>query len=70
MTLSLYEEKRIKNIEEKLISIQNQMAGAASEEMLNRLLVLCKEKIRVLTEQTTDLQTKVDKLIALAQKLQ
>lgn len=70
MTLSRYEELRIQNIEEQIIVLQKQLRGAASKNQLNRLLVLANEEVRKLTVLNTSLQTKVDELIELTEKLQ
>lgn len=70
MTLTREEELRIENIEAALIAMQKQINGAASKNNLNRLLVLANSKISTLTTSITTLQTKVEELIELGQKLQ
>jgi hypothetical protein len=70
MTLTYSEEQRIKNIEQTTQSLSNLLSGAASKNMLNRLLTLCNEEVRRLSDKATELETKIDELVVLARKLQ
>lgn len=70
MSLTYEEELRIRNIEKTAQKLLNLLTGAASKNMLNRLLTLCNEELRRLESKNTELQTKLDTLIGLARKLQ
>lgn len=70
MALTLTEEKRLKRLELTADQIKQWTKGAASENMLNRLLILCNEEISKMDIKITELEEKVDELIALARKLQ
>jgi hypothetical protein len=70
MSLTYDEEQRIKNIEQTAQKLSNLMTGAASKNMLNRLLTLCNEENRRLSQKLTEAEAKLDTLITLARKLQ
>lgn len=70
MSLTYDEEQRIQNIEQTAQKLSNLMTGAASKNMLNRLLTLCNEENRRLSQKLTEVEAKLDTLITLARKLQ
>lgn len=69
MSLTNYEETRIINIETALQDLQTLASGAASEEMLNRLLTLANQEIKQLSNKIDDLEDKIDVLINLARRI-
>lgn len=70
MSLTTEELNRIEALETELIEIRRLMNGAASKNMLNRLLTLANQQVSSALEEVTTLETKVDQMIALLQKLQ
>ena len=54
MSLTAAEEMRIQEIETLLNQLKTLVTGAASKNMLNRLLVLCNEQVRRITERQAD----------------
>ena len=70
MSLTYNEEQRILELEEAVQSLSRLVEGAASKNMLNRMLSLSNNQIKELSVETTALETKVDQLILLAEKLQ
>lgn len=69
MTLSRAEEIRIQNIETQLLELQTLIRGAASKEMLNRLLTLCNDQIKKDNERVIELTSLVDILIEKAKAI-
>lgn len=70
MSLTTEELNRIEALETELIEIRRLMNGAASKNMLNRLLTLANQQVSNALEEVTTLETKVDQMIVLLQKLQ
>ena len=70
MSFTAADEKRMYDLEEHLNRFSHLMKGAGSKNELNRLLVLCEKEVDNLESIAGELDTKLDVLIALAQKLQ
>jgi len=70
MSLTYDEEQRIQNIEKTAQKLSNLIDGAASKNMLNRLLTLCNEENRRLSDKLTAVETELNTLISLVRKLQ
>ena len=70
MSLTYQEELRLSNIEDQVENLANLLAGAASKNMLNRLLTLANKENSKIEDLITTLTTQVAELKVLAQKLQ
>jgi hypothetical protein len=70
MALTPQEEERLQNAEQLAQENQRLLNGSASKAMLNRLLVLANEEIARLRTRLGNLESQVETLIDLAQKLQ
>jgi hypothetical protein len=70
MSLTYQEELRLSNIEDQVENLTNLLAGAASKNMLNRLLTLANRENNKIEDLITALTTQVAELKVLAQKLQ
>jgi hypothetical protein len=70
MSLTYQEELKLSNIEDQVENLANLLAGAASKNMLNRLLTLANKENSKIEDLITTLTTQVAELKALAQKLQ
>lgn len=70
MTLTYAEEKRLKKVEETATATAHLVKGTASKNMLNRLLVLCQEETKSLTEKINELEEEMSTILELTRKLQ
>jgi hypothetical protein len=70
MSLTYQEELRLSDIEDQVENLTNLLAGAASKNMLNRLLTLANRENNKIEDLITALTTQVAELKVLAQKLQ
>lgn len=70
MALTRSEAERLKNAEETIQELKTLIDGAASRNMLNKLKMLSNEQLRRVELRLTQIETDLETLIALAQKLQ
>ena len=70
MAFTTADEVRLLTLEEVAIDLTKQLSGAASVNQLNRLLILCQDDIRIMTEQVEALEAIADELLTLTRKLQ
>ena len=70
MTFTKTEEDRLSACETLTTQLGHLIQGTGSKNQLNRLLVLCQEETRDLTNKLNTLETDMTTLLALARKLQ
>lgn len=70
MSLSLEEEKRLRQVEEMLNSVLDVLNGAGSENKLNRLYILLDRELKKLERAQDALEVKASEILTLARKVQ
>ena len=70
MALTPAEEQRLQDIEALLNQLKSLITGAASRNVVNRLLVLCNEEVRRAELRQDVIEASLEELITLTESLQ
>jgi len=70
MALTTNERKQLTELETAAKNLALIIKGAGSKNQLNRLLVLCQDQNRKLTDRVTALETQMTKILDLVRRLQ